>query len=40
MDLECNISEMFNKAEVIIKDDALMKFYDETKLLYIDMDAS
>ena len=32
--------KMFNKAKAIIKEDAYMKFYYETKLLYIDMDAS
>ena len=31
---------MFNKAKVIIKEDAYMKFYDETKTLYIEADAS
>ena len=29
---------MFNKAKVVIKEDACMKFYDETKPLYIEMD--
>ena len=29
---------MFDKAKAIIKEDACMKFYDETKLLYIEPD--
>ena len=32
--------KMFNKAKAIITEDACMKFYDETKPLYIEMDAS
>ena len=32
--------KMFNQAKVIIKEDACMKFYDETKPLYIEMNAS
>ena len=31
---------MFDKAKAIINEDACMKFYDETKLLYIETDAS
>ena len=31
---------MFNKANAILKEDACMKFYYETKLLYIETDAS
>ena len=31
---------MFKKAKAVIKEDACMKFYDETKLLYIEMDES
>ena len=31
---------MFDKAKAIIKEDACMKFHDETKLLYIETDAS
>ena len=30
---------MFNKAKEIVKEDACMKFYDETKPLYIETDA-
>ena len=30
---------MFDKAKAIIKEDACMKFYDETKPLYIETDA-
>ena len=40
MDLECIYQEMCNKATAIIKEDACMKFYDETKLLNIETDAS
>ena len=32
--------KIFNKAKAIIKEDACLKFYDETKPLYIEMDAS
>ena len=32
--------KMFTKAKAIIKEDPCMKFYDETKLLYIEMNAS
>ena len=32
--------KMFNEAKTIIKEDACMKFNDETKPLYIAMDAS
>ena len=32
--------KMFDKAKAIIKEDACMKFYDETKPLYIETDAS
>ena len=31
---------MFDKVRAIIKEDTCMKFYDETKLLYIETDAS
>ena len=31
---------MFDRAKAIIKEDACMKFYDETKPLYIETDAS
>ena len=31
---------MFNKAKSIIKEDACMKFYDETQPVYIEVDAS
>ena len=31
---------MFDKAKAIIKEDVCMKFYDETKPLYIEADAS
>ena len=31
---------MFNKAKAIIKQDACVKFYDDTKSLYIETDAS
>ena len=29
---------MFNKAKAVIKEDACMKFHDESKLLYIETD--
>ena len=32
--------KLFNKAKSIIKEDACMKLYDETKPLYIETDAS
>ena len=32
--------ELFDKAKSIIKEDACMKFYDETKPLYIETEAS
>ena len=32
--------KIFDKAKAIIKEDAHMKFYDETKALYIETDAS
>ena len=41
VDLECNILKIiFNKAKSIIKLDACMKFYGETKPLYIQTDTS
>ena len=41
MDLECHIpKKMFEEAKAIIKEDACMKFYDETKILCIETDAS
>ena len=33
-------SKMFQEAKAIIKEDACMKFYDETKPLYIETDVS
>ena len=32
--------KIFNKAKTFIKEDSCMKFYDETKPLHIEMDAS
>ena len=40
MDMECNLQKTFDKAKEIIKEDACMKFYDETRPLYIATDAS
>ena len=40
MDVECHIPKMFEKTKAIIKEDACMKFNDETKPLYIETDAS
>ena len=40
MDIECHIPKMFEEAKAIIKEDACMKFYNETKLLYIETDTS
>ena len=40
MDLEYNIPKIFHKVKLITNEDACMKFYDETKPLYIEMDAS
>ena len=31
---------LFNEAKVLIKSDMCMKFYDDTKLLYLETDAS
>ena len=35
-----NYQRLFDKAKLIIKEDAWMKVYDETKLLYMETDAS
>ena len=32
--------KIFNKAKALIREDVCMKFYDETKPLYIETDAS
>ena len=40
MDLECNILETIDKAKSIKKEDKCMKFYDETKPLYLGTDSS
>ena len=40
MDVECHIQKMFEETKAIIKEDACMKFYDATKALYIETDAS
>ena len=40
MNVECHIPKMFEKAKEIIKEDVCMKFYNETKLLYIETDVS
>ena len=39
---EWNLSyqALFNKAKLLIKSDMCMKFYDDTKLLYLETDAS
>ena len=34
------MQKIFNEAKAIIKEDACIKYYDETKLIYIEMDAS
>ena len=40
MDVECHIPKMFEEAKAIIKEDACLKIYDETKPIYIETDAS
>ena len=40
MDLECAYQKIFDRAKSIIKEDAFMKFYDESKPLNIETDAS
>ena len=40
MDVECHIPNIVKETKAIIKKDACMKFYDETKPLYIETDAS
>ena len=40
MDVECHIPKMFQEARAVITEDACMKFYDKTKQLYIETDAS
>ena len=40
MDMEYNIPKIFQEVKAIIKEDACMKFYNETKPLYIGPDAS
>ena len=37
---EWTYQKMFDKAKAIIKEDVYMKFYDETKPLYIETDVS
>ena len=38
--VECNTEQKFQQGKVNHKEDACMKLYDETKPLYIEMDAS
>ena len=38
--MECIIPELFDKTKSLIKADMYMKFYDDTKLLYLETDAS
>ena len=40
MDVECHIPKVFEEEKAIIKENAYMKFYDETKPIYIETDAS
>ena len=40
MDVECHLPKMFEEVKEIIKEDACIKFYDETKPLNIETDAS
>ena len=39
-DLEWEVPKLFYKAKIIINEDACMKFYDKTKPLYLEADAS
>ena len=38
--MECIILALYDKVKALIKDDVCMKFYDETKPLYLETDAS
>ena len=40
MDMECQFPKIFDKAKSIVKDDICIKFYDETKTLNVERDAS
>ena len=40
MDLKLGYQKLFNKAKALIKEDDCMEFYDETKPLYLETDAS
>ena len=40
MDVKCIIPQLFNNAKSLIKTEMCMKFYDDTKLLYLETDAS
>ena len=40
MDLEVSYQQMFNKAKSLVKAEVCMKFYDDTKLLYLETDVS
>ena len=40
MDVGCHIPKMFEEIKAIIKEDACMTFYNETKPLYIETDMS
>ena len=40
MDENATYQKIFNIAKSIIKEDECIKFYDDTQLLYIEMDAS
>ena len=40
MDMECIIPVMVQKVKSLIKAEVCMKFYEDTKLLYLETDAS
>ena len=40
MDMNATYQKMFDKAKALKKEDVCMKFYDKTKSLYIETDAS
>ena len=40
MDMECIYQALYDEMKSLMKDDVSMKFYNETKPLYLKMDAS
>ena len=40
MDMDSSYQQLFDKAKLLIKAEMCMKFYDDTKLLYLEIDAS